>query len=194
MKTHQASLAVVLAIGLAAPIAAQDPQREHEPGPAMSLHIQDDLDFVTMMHMHHQAGIEMSRIEVEHGQRDAVKKLALQIKNGQQRESEELEAFKERLGEQRSAAQDPTRMPRHRDDEAVQNMKQKMQAHMEKLRAASGPAADKMFVTMMARHHQQGVEMTQAVLPKLKDPDVRAFAQRTIENQKKEIGELKAVK
>jgi uncharacterized protein (DUF305 family) len=194
MKIHHAGLAIVLAMGLAAPIAAQDPpHQKHTPGPAMSLHIQDDLDFVTTMLMHHEGGIEMSRIEVERGQSEEVKTLARKIMDGQQRESQELEAFKERLGDPRSAAQD-ARMPRHRNDETVQAMKQKMQAHMENLRAASGPEADKMFVTMMVRHHQHGLEMTQAVLPKLKDPDVRAFAQRTIENQKKEIDELKAVK
>jgi uncharacterized protein (DUF305 family) len=196
MKTHPISSAVLLVIALTAPLAAQEaPPRSGAMG--FQHHIQDDADFVSRMLMHHHHGIEMSKAEIDRGQNEEVKQLARKIMEGQERDSRELESFQAKLGEQSGkvamAAKDKPGMPRSRDAEAMSNMKQVMQAQMEKFRAASGPELDKMFVTMMSRHHQQGIEMARAAMPKLKTPEIREFAERTMETQKKEVAALKAV-
>jgi uncharacterized protein (DUF305 family) len=48
------------------------------------------------------------------------------------------------------------------------------------------------FVSAMRKHHQHGVEMAQIALRSAKDPEARAFAQRVVTEQKKEIAELDA--
>jgi uncharacterized protein (DUF305 family) len=53
--------------------------------------------------------------------------------------------------------------------------------------------ADKDFATMMEHHHAQAVKMTQAYLQGAKDPKLKAWAQKTLDSQRKELKELRAL-
>ncbi|QJW83960.1 DUF305 domain-containing protein [Ramlibacter terrae] len=52
-----------------------------------------DRDFVRMMRMHHQQGVDMARVELEKGASPEVKAMAQKIVDAQQREIAEFDAW-----------------------------------------------------------------------------------------------------
>ncbi len=62
-------------------------------------------------------------------------------------------------------------------------------AELEELRAATGPAADALFLELMADHHRGGVHMAAYAAANATDPGVRALATRMERNQSIEINE-----
>jgi uncharacterized protein (DUF305 family) len=61
------------------------------------------------------------------------------------------------------------------------------------LKAASGPAFDKMFLELMTRHHEGAVTMAADLLQTGSDVFVEEMAQDVISTQQKEIGQMKAM-
>ncbi|MEP7045205.1 MAG: DUF305 domain-containing protein [Ilumatobacteraceae bacterium] len=66
-------------------------------------------------------------------------------------------------------------------------------ADLDKLIAASGPAADKLFVALMTVHHQGGIHMAQFALDHANEIEVRRFAYSMISGQTGEINEMAAL-
>lgn len=195
-------LASVFAIATVLGLRAQEPQGQHgakSESASHAQHISGDSDYVEMLLMHHKHGIEMSQAVIDRGQSEEVKQLARNILEGQQRDSKELEQLRDKLESSASAPKGTSGRSGHgagmgRDSSSMKEMQKKMDANVEQLRAASGAEADRMFLSMMTRHHQQAITMTNAAMPKLSAPAVRQFAEKTVDTQKKEIAELKAVK
>lgn len=52
---------------------------------------------------------------------------------------------------------------------------------------------DQDFATMMEHHHAQAVKMTQAYLKDAKDPQLKAWAQKSLNSQKQELQELQSL-
>ena len=69
--------------------------------------------------------------------------------------------------------------------EAHRKMMGGMQAH------PTGDA-DKDFATMMIPHHQGAIDMARVQLEHGKDPELRRMAQKIIEDQEREISQLRA--
>lgn len=65
-----------------------------------------------------------------------------------------------------------------------------MMARMEKAPMVGDPDRD--FATMMVPHHQGAIDMANVELKYGKDPEMRKMAQKTINEQKKEINQLNA--
>lgn len=61
------------------------------------------------------------------------------------------------------------------------------------LERLSGRAFDRAYLSMMIAHHQAGVDMSEALLPRLRDPRVREWAQIVISGQRGEIVEMTAM-
>lgn len=61
-------------------------------------------------------------------------------------------------------------------------------------RAAAGNHHDMMFADMMVMHHQEGIEMARLAVSKADDADVRAMAQKMIDDQTGEIDQLRALR
>ena len=53
--------------------------------------------------------------------------------------------------------------------------------------------ADADYLLMMIPHHRSAVEMSEALLPQVKDPEVRALAEAVIATQEAEIASMKAM-
>ena len=163
-----------------------------KPQHGMAGHISNDADFVHMMLMHHHHGIEMAKIAVDKVQRPEVRQLAEKILKGQQTETKELKSMAP-AGAHKMKSADGHKMSGQsgsHDMSAMPGM-QKGQQHIAQLKAASGADADRIFLTGMTEHHQMAVDMAVAAHPKLKDPKVRQFADKTVANQKAEIAEMK---
>ena len=54
-------------------------------------------------------------------------------------------------------------------------------------------ATDVRFATMMVRHHQMGIELTQMAIDKTTNPEIRELAQREQESQRSQLPTLEAI-
>ncbi len=51
---------------------------------------------------------------------------------------------------------------------------------------------DHHFASLMSMHHQSGIDMVKAYLPQAKEPEIKAMAQKIMDEQQKEKQELDA--
>ncbi|MDP3073783.1 MAG: DUF305 domain-containing protein [Opitutaceae bacterium] len=65
---------------------------------------------------------------------------------------------------------------------------------MGKLQAAQGAEFDRVFTDEMIKHHAMAIEMSELAKNQASSAEVKQFAQKTIDVQKKEIDELKGFK
>jgi uncharacterized protein (DUF305 family) len=127
-----------------------------------------------------------------------VKAFANEIITGQQEEKKELESYKSTLtpGMAGTAGStgfhDMAVMGSMHDRKDMPEMKRGQQ-DIERLKAASGAEADRLFLASMAQHHQQAIQMSRKAKPTLKDTKVREFADKTVTKQTREIGEIKTL-
>lgn len=63
---------------------------------------------------------------------------------------------------------------------------------LDRLHAARGSEADRLFATLMIAHHEGGVEMAQYAAERAANPEVRALARSMVKGQTGEIDELKS--
>lgn len=142
-----------------------------------------DYDFAMMMIEHHMGAIDMADYELKHGDDQELMDMAQMMKEMQQGEIEELEAFM--------------------DDHTVTVDHENGTAFME----ASETAMDKMdfrvsmqylnkdidhdFAALMIHHHKSAVEMADAEIEYGKEQEIIDMAQKMKEDQLKEIEELK---
>jgi len=66
-------------------------------------------------------------------------------------------------------------------------------ADLERLHAARGAEADRLFATLMIAHHEGGVEMARYAAGRAANPEVRALAMSMIKGQTGEINELQSI-
>ena len=59
---------------------------------------------------------------------------------------------------------------------------------LERLKAAKGEDAEILFLQLMIRHHEGGVEMARAALRLADRPEVRTTAKHIVDSQNSEIG------
>jgi uncharacterized protein (DUF305 family) len=64
------------------------------------------------------------------------------------------------------------------------------QAELDQLAAATGTDAEILFLRLMIRHHQAGVEMAQSMLDRTYRPEVKTLAQTMISGQQSEITQM----
>lgn len=194
LKKSVVNAVAVTAIA-ATPLFAAPAQHQHEAAAphaaTMPAGVQNDAQYIDMMMMHHGMGIEMAQIAADKAQRADVKALANKIITVQQEEKKELEGYKP--GAKSSATgggHDMATMAAMGDMKSMPEMK-KGQMNMDRLQKASGAEVDRVFLASMTQHHQQAVQMSKQAMGKLKDSKVRAFAEKTITNQTREIGDIK---
>lgn len=174
------------AIGLIclAPASAQDrpagppadsTQQQHQMMRGLT-----DAPYVAMMVRHHEHGIEMARVEEARGASESVKDLAAKIRASQQKELAELKGHGAHHG---GAAGMPGQAEGHR------MMDQQSQTMMSRLKSATGAGLDHAFLEQMSKHHEMAISMTEGAT--LEDPQLKLLAQRMLEGQRRELGELK---
>jgi uncharacterized protein (DUF305 family) len=154
--------------------AGQKPADTAQQGHTMQL---GDGDFANLMIKHHRDGIEMAKLEESGGAREEVKALAAKIRQGQEKDIAELNAFAKK--------HKPTDMAAHHEKE----MQKEHMRTMSTLKSAKGASLDQAFVTVMIRHHQSALEMTKQA--QFKDHALHEFAERMSKNQQAELQELK---
>lgn len=143
-----------------------------------------DVEFAYMMIMHHQAAIDMSKVEIAKGTDTTIKTIAHHIIIAQTEEINQLEMFVNNYKMPEANRKD-TKM--HRElNEAMKAMMDKMD-----LMQMTGNT-DKDFVMMMITHHESAVKMAEEELSHGKQDEVKKMAQKMIKDQRKEITDFKA--
>ncbi|MDX5393988.1 MAG: DUF305 domain-containing protein [Caulobacteraceae bacterium] len=75
---------------------------------------------------------------------------------------------------------------------AKQDYMKSMQDMHQAMMKADDRDPDRAFALKMIEHHRGGVAMSQVVLKHGDDPEIKRMAQKTMEMQQKEIGELQS--
>ncbi|GAA2574801.1 DUF305 domain-containing protein [Dactylosporangium fulvum] len=146
-----------------------------------------DVKFATDMIPHHQQAVDMAKLAETKAATPAVKDLAARISKAQGPEIATMSGWLKAWGEPvpSAGAMD------HGMDHSMPGMMS--QQEMQQLAAASGTAFDKMFLTMMIKHHEGAVEMARTEQEKGADPAAKKLAADIATSQTAEIAEMKAM-
>lgn len=161
------------------------------PGPAAegsSAHNGEDVMFAQHMIPHHSQAVEMTDILLAKDDVDArVIDLAKEIKAAQAPEIEQMQGWLTSWGNPPMPAMDHGSMSGGSMEGMV------APADIEKLKAAPGPAATKLFLDQMIGHHEGAITMAQGVLDGGQFEPAKTMARAIIDSQQHEIDEMKAI-
>jgi len=140
-----------------------------------------EVDFPSMMILHHQGAIDMANFELQQGRNDSLKRIAQKVIEEQQMETKEFEDYLDSLNE------------KHYEVPAFameQMMHMKKMHELADIQFISGDT-DNDFATLLTIHHQGAIEDSEAYLMYGSDPYLLDKAKSMIEMQTMEITELK---
>ncbi|MEV7227439.1 MULTISPECIES: DUF305 domain-containing protein [Polymorphospora] len=140
-----------------------------------------DVRFVAMMIPHHEQALVMARLVADRGENPGLKSIAERILAAQDPEIKTLETWLADRGLGRDAG------GRHRH--SMSGM-QSAEA-LSRLTAARGAEFDRLFVDMMAEHHQGAIDMAGEVLVLGEDNIINELASGVVVEQKAEIGRMR---
>jgi uncharacterized protein (DUF305 family) len=149
-----------------------------------------DVQFATDMIPHHRQAVEMAKLAETKATTPAVKDLAGRISKAQEPEIATMSGWLTAWGEPvpSAGAMD------HGMDHGMPSMPGMMsQQEMQQLTSASGTAFDKMFLTMMIKHHEGAVEMARTEQDKGVNPAAKKLAGDIATSQTAEIAEMESL-
>ncbi len=138
-----------------------------------------EIDFATMMIIHHEGAIGMANLELQSGNNDSLKHIAQKIITEQQSEIEQLK--NELIG-----------LTVDNNDPAfsMEQMNNMMKSGKDAdIQIITGDI-DNDFATLMIVHHQGAIDNASAYLHHGNSPMLKTMATNTVTSQTKEIGEL----
>ena len=159
-----------------------------------------DQVYIDMMIPHHAGIIGLAEAALPRLQDERLQEIAQNIIDVQSAEIEELRGYREQF------YGDPEPMPM---DEVMMGtmmeMMPGMSGTMEEMAFQMDPAAqaaaicaaedtDLAFIEMTIAHHQMAIEGSEPVVVGAAHEEIRAFAQRVIDDQQREIGELESIR
>ncbi|MHB1234868.1 MAG: DUF305 domain-containing protein [Microbacteriaceae bacterium] len=170
-------------------------------------HNAQDTAFAQAMIVHHQGAIEMADLAATRASSPQVKDLAGQIKAAQQPEIDAMTSWLMAWGEPvdmpgMGSTPSPsgsmpgmdmsTPMPTSSSASGME-MPGMTAQEMASLKATTGTAFDKLFLTLMTQHHQGAVSMAKAELSQGKNADARKLAQSIVTSQTKQIADMQTL-
>lgn len=148
-----------------------------------------DVTFAQSMIPHHRQAIEMAKLAQKHASTPEVKQLADKIETAQGPEIKTMSGWLKGWGK-KVPTQNMGGMSGM--DHESENMPGMMtNSEMKKLDAATGPAFDRMFLTMMMNHHAGAIEMAKTEQRDGKSSDAVALAKEIEADQTAEIADMK---
>jgi uncharacterized protein (DUF305 family) len=151
----------------------------------MKMTCEPDVDFAKMMIMHHDMGIKMADLELRYGHEPKGKELAQKTKVGNQASKQRLQSFLNSHTNWKTLPKDQCRRFMMEMDESMKMMMKAMQ------HAPDTDDVDVDFAQLMIIHHQGAIDMSRVELKWGHEEAARSEAQMIIDEQSKEIGELK---
>jgi uncharacterized protein (DUF305 family) len=151
-------------------------------------HSAADVTFAQQMIVHHRQAVAMSELAASRAHSLKVKGLAAKIKADQGPQIIRMSAWLRAWGQQVPA---PTASGMPGMHQPMPGMMSS--GEMAKMMAASGPAFDRLFLTMMIRHHEGGVQMAKTERLHGEYGPARAMAQSIIASQTTQIAQMKTL-
>jgi uncharacterized protein (DUF305 family) len=197
MKISKIALATFAAIALSANAAPQHQGGSHGAGLDManmqSIHKSSpnaskapyEQQFLDTMAMHHQMAMHMAGLVESRSASQELKDMAKTMMAEQEKEIAQLKGWKEQwyAGKPEAMNMKMPGMP-----ESMKGMSG------DKLMSAKGEQFDRMFVDMMSQHHKGAIKMAQTAGPKLQHAEVKEFANKLVDMQKKEVAHMAEMK
>ena len=152
---------------------------------APSDHNDADIEFARGMIPHHEQAVEMADLAATRASDPRVKDLAARIKRAQGPEIATVTGWLEDWGEEvgaAGAAHGGTGMSKMMSED-----------EMRELETASGQSFDRLFLTMMTRHHEGALAMAKTEIEKGKFPPAQGLAAQITTSQQVEIDEMKGL-
>lgn len=143
-----------------------------------------DLDFANMMILHHQAAIDMSKIEIAQGRDEQIIAMAQSIQTLQTAQIEQMEAFVANF-------KMPVVKTGTTGNQPILPLIMKSMMNKMNNMAMTGHT-DQDFIAMMIPHHRSAVVMAENELRHGKDEELKKLAEQMIVDQNNEIEEFKA--
>lgn len=143
-----------------------------------------DVAFAQGMIPHHEQAVKMADMALAKAADPAVKKLAAGIKQAQGPEITTMTGWLDAWGEKAGASA-------HGADMNMMSGGMMSDQEMGELDKASGAAFDRLFLTMMTRHHQGALAMAKTELDKGRYQPAKTLATRITTSQMAEIEEMK---
>jgi uncharacterized protein (DUF305 family) len=140
-----------------------------------------DLQFIDTMITHHRGAIDMARLAKTKAARTE-KKMAEEMAQAQERELKLMMDWRDRWFKGQAQARNMD-LPGMRD--SMKDM------DLDMMKKAKGKEFDLMFLDMMIPHHQGAVVMSQDATQKAEHQEVKQLANRIIEQQQREIDQMK---
>lgn len=164
----------------------------HTSAPSSGQHNQADVAFAQGMIPHHAQAVEMSQMAARQAQTPAVKDLARQIEAAQGPEIETMTGWLRAWG---APVPDPKAPGMgHGGHDMGQGMQGMMNPQeMREMSTSSGTDFDRMFLTMMIKHHEGAVTMAQSELDHGRDPAAKDLAKRIMDAQQEEIRTMRGM-
>lgn len=134
-----------------------------------------DHDFAMMLKMHHQSAVDMSDMEIKQGKNAQVKALGTKVKTNNQKEIKELDQF----------------LSSHKPMSGSSKLGQQGMEIMHSGKHSMNGNVDHDYASMMAQHHQQGIDMARVFLKEGKTEKMKTMANNVIKVQTEEMAELK---
>ncbi|MDP1857991.1 MAG: DUF305 domain-containing protein [Gemmatimonadaceae bacterium] len=135
-----------------------------------------DRDFLRMMSDHHKGMIAMAHLTLEGSKKGSATVQADAAKLDKSQDAE-VDTMVTLLEKQYKDAYDPKIMPDN-------------QAMVDRLKSQSGAAYDRAFYQNVVLHHQQALKLIDQSLPKMKDSQIKAMAERMRREQAREISDF----
>ncbi len=154
-----------------------------------------DQAYIDMMIPHHQSIVAMAGAALSRLEDERLREIAQTVVDTQSAEIEELRGYREQF------YGSPEPMPM----DATTQMMPGMEGSMEEMAAQMDPGnqvalvcgaedADLAFIDVTIPHHESAIAASEAALDQAPHEEIRAFAERVIEDQRREIDELSAVR
>ncbi len=138
-----------------------------------------DIDYATMMKMHHMGAIEMAELELKSGSNSEMKAMAQAIIDAQKKEITQLDSF--------LATSTPITMNMEFHLQMMDGMDR--MGKQANLQIITGNI-DQDFATLMIGHHQSATEMAQMQLLMEKNIQYKTLSSMIVEDQNKEIAQF----
>lgn len=180
------AVAVIAALALALTFAGPSLRAAFTPETSTSAdgeagYNDTDVHFLGMMVPHHQQAIDMSDVLLDSDVDDAkVRDLAQRIKDGQERENEQMRAWADEWGIEKDME--------HHSTHIANGMFHPEQ--LEQFEALRGDELRTAFLEMMHFHHNHVIKMTQDEVDRGGYEPLREMAKEMIEVQTAEMGEM----
>ncbi len=178
-------IALILIALVASVVLAACGSNDDNTAGGASDHNAADVSFATDMIPHHGQAIDMAKLAADRASAPEVKALAVRIQSAQDPEIDTMSGWLRSWGEDV-----PSTAMSHAGHSGMSMPGMMSADEMNDLMAKSGAAFDRVFLTMMTKHHQGAIEMARTEQAKGSYGSAKDLASKIIKDQQAEIDEM----